>query len=53
MSMSLASNVGLHLPLQTKKPKFAFAEIMAGLVIMAVLIGLGGMAVLSAPTTLP
>ena len=51
--MSLASNAELHLPRQTKKPKFAFAEIMAGLVIMAVVIGLGAMAFLSAPTTLP
>jgi hypothetical protein len=51
--MSLASNAELHLPRQRKKPKFAFAEIMAGLVIMAVVIGLGAMAVLSAPTTLP
>jgi hypothetical protein len=52
--MSLASNADLHLPRQQrKKPKFAFAEIVAGLVIMAVVIGLGAMAVLSAPTTLP
>jgi hypothetical protein len=51
--MSLASNADLHLPRQHKKPKFALAEIMAGLVIMAVVIGLGAMAVLSAPTTLP
>ena len=51
--MSLTSSSGFHLPRQGKKPKFAFAEIMAGSVIMAVVIGLGAMAFLSAPTTLP
>ncbi|HEY1505167.1 MAG TPA: hypothetical protein VGF92_12755 [Stellaceae bacterium] len=52
--MSLVSGrVELELTRQTKKPKFAFAEIMAGLVIMAVAIGLGAVAALSSPTTLP
>jgi hypothetical protein len=51
--MSLASNAELHLPRHSKKPKFAFAEIMAGLVILVVVIGLGAVAVLSTPITLP
>jgi hypothetical protein len=53
MGMSLAGNAELHLPRQTKKPKFAFAEIIAGFVILAVVIGLGAVAVLSTPITLP
>jgi hypothetical protein len=53
MSMSLASNAELHLPRQTKKPRFAFAEIMAGFVILAVVVGLGAVAALSTPITLP
>src|SRR5262249_6117506 len=54
LSMSLASShVDLHTPRQTKKPKFAFAEIMAGLVILAVVIGLGAVAAFSTATTLP
>jgi hypothetical protein len=54
-SMSLASSdhVDLRLPRQTKRPKFAIAEIMAGFVILAVVMGLGAVAVLGTPTTLP
>jgi hypothetical protein len=52
--MSLASShAELHLPKQTKKPKFAFAEIMAGVVIAIVVIGLGAVAAFSSPITLP
>jgi hypothetical protein len=52
--MSLVSgHVELHLPKQTKKPKFAFAEIMAGVVIAIVVIGLGAVAAFSSPITLP
>ncbi|HWE75199.1 MAG TPA: hypothetical protein VG328_18710 [Stellaceae bacterium] len=51
--MSLASNVDLHLPLPTKKPKFAAAEIMAGFVILAVVVGLTTVAVLNSPIALP
>jgi hypothetical protein len=51
--MSLTSSAELHLPRQSKKPKLAFAEIMAGFVILAVVIGLGAMAILGSPTTLP
>ena len=53
MSLASSSHVDLHLTRQTKKPKFAFAEIMGGLVIVTVVIGLGAVAVLSTPTTLP
>ena len=52
--MSLvSSHVDLHLPRPAKKPKFAFAEIMAGLVIVAVVLGLGAVAAFSSPITLP
>ena len=52
--MSLVSSqVELHLPQPTKKPKFAFAEIMAGAVIAMVVIGLGVVAAFSPPITLP
>jgi len=52
--MSLASShAELHLPQQTKKPKFAFAEIMAGVVIAVVALGLGAVAAFSSPITLP
>lgn len=53
MSLVSSSPVGLDLTGQTKKPKFAFAEILGGLVIVMVVIGLGAVAVLSSPTTLP
>jgi hypothetical protein len=53
MSLVSSSHVELHLPRQTKKPKFAIAEIMAGLVILAVVIGLGAVAAFSSGTTLP
>jgi hypothetical protein len=53
MSLAGSSHVELHLPRQTKRPRFALAEITAGLVILAVVIGLGAVAVLSTPTTLP
>jgi hypothetical protein len=53
-SMSLvSSHVDFHLPQQKKKPKFALAEIMAGIVIAAVALGLGAVAAFSAPITLP
>ena len=52
--MSLASShVDFHLPQRKKKPKFALAEIMAGIVIAAVALGLGAVAAFSAPITLP
>ena len=52
--MSLASShAELHLPPRTKKPKFAFAEIMAGVVITVVVIGLGAVAALGSPITAP
>jgi hypothetical protein len=52
--MSLVSGHGeLHLPRRTKKPKFAFAEIMAGVVIAMVIIGLGAVAALGSPINLP
>jgi hypothetical protein len=53
MSLAGSSHGDLHLPRQTKKPRFAFAEIMAGFVILAVVIGLGAVTVLGTPTTLP
>ena len=52
--MSLISgHAELHLPPQPKKPKFAFAEIMAGVVIAVVIIGLGAVAAFGSPITLP
>lgn len=52
--MSLVSgHAELHLPQPPKKPKFAFAEIVAGVVIAVVVIGLGAVAALSSPLTLP
>jgi hypothetical protein len=52
--MSLVSGqVELHLPQQKKKPKFAFAEIMAGVVIAVVVIGLGAVAAFGSPVNLP
>ena len=52
--MSLVSgHAELHLPQPTKKPKFAFAEIMAGAVIAMVVIGLGAVAALGSPITAP
>ena len=52
--MSLASShVDFRLRQQKKKPKFAWAEIMAGIVIAAVALGLGAVAAFSAPITLP
>ena len=52
--MSLASShAELHLPRPPKKPKFAFAEIMAGVVIAMVVIGLGAVAALGSPITAP
>lgn len=53
MSLVTSSHVELGAPRQAKKPKFAFAEILAGLVILTVVIGLGAVAVLGSPTTLP
>jgi hypothetical protein len=52
MSFTTSGHVDLHLPRQTKKPKFAFAEVMAGLVILAVVVGLGAVAAFSGATTL-
>jgi hypothetical protein len=52
--MSLvSSHVELHLPQPKKKPKFAVAEVMAGVVIAVVVIGLGAVAAFSPPITLP
>ena len=52
--MSLVSgHAELHLPQQTKKLKFAFAEVMAGVVIAMVVIGLGAVAALGSPITAP
>lgn len=53
MSLASSSHVDLHLPRQTKKPRLAFAEIMAGFVILTVVVGLGALAVFGTPTTLP
>lgn len=53
MSLVSSSPVDLHLTGQTKKPRFAIAEIIGGLVIVMVVLGLGAVAVLSSPTTLP
>ncbi len=53
MSLSSSSHVDLHTPGQAKKRKFAFAEFIAGLVILAVVIGLGAVAAFSTTSTLP
>ena len=53
MSLASSSHIDLHTPRQAKKRKFAFAEIMAGLVILAVVIGLGAVAAFSTASTLP
>jgi hypothetical protein len=53
MSLMSSSHIELGTPRQAKRPKFAFAEILAGLVILTVVIGLGAVAVLSSPTALP
>ena len=53
MSLVSSSHVDLRLPRPAKKPKFAFAEIMAGLVIATVALGLGAVAAFSSPITLP
>jgi len=53
MSLVSSGHIEFVAPRQTKKPKFAFAEIVAGLVILAVVIGLGAVATLGSPTTLP
>jgi hypothetical protein len=53
MSLASSSHVDLQTPHQAQKRKFAFAEIMAGLVILAVVVGLGAVAALSTTTTLP
>ena len=53
MSLVTSSHVDLGTSRRTKKPKFAFAEIMAGLVLLAVVIGLGAVAAFSSPLTLP
>jgi hypothetical protein len=52
MSLVSSSHVELGTPRQTRKPKFAFAEILAGLVILAVVIGLGAVAAFSTGITL-
>lgn len=52
MSLASSSRIDLHLPRQAKKPKFAFAEILAGLVILAVVLGLGAVAAFSNGVTL-
>jgi hypothetical protein len=51
MSLMSSSYFELGTPGRAKK-KFAFAEIMAGLVILAVVIGLGAVAAFSAGPTL-
>jgi hypothetical protein len=53
MSLVSSSHIEFSTPRRTKKPKFAFAEILAGLVILAVVIGLGAVAALGSPITLP
>jgi hypothetical protein len=53
MSLASSSHVDLHTPRQAKKRRFAFAEIIAGFVLLAVVIGLGAVAAFSATTTLP
>jgi hypothetical protein len=53
MSLASSSHVDLALTRQTKKPRFAFAEILAGLVIAMVVLGLGAVAAFSSPITLP
>jgi len=52
MSLVSSSHIELGTPRQPKKPKFAFAEVLAGLVILAVVIGLGAVAAFSSATTL-
>ncbi len=47
MSLVSSSHAELGTPRQARKPKFAFAEILAGLVILAVVIGLGAVAAFS------
>ncbi len=53
MSLVSSSDIEFHLPPQMKKPKFAFAEIMAGLAIAVVVIGLGAVAALGSPIATP
>ena len=52
MSLVSSSQVELGTPRQAQKRKFAFAEILAGLVILTVVIGLGAVAAFSSGVTL-
>ena len=52
MSLVSSSHIGLGTPRQAGKPKVAFAEILAGLVILAVAIGLGAVAAFSSGVAL-
>ena len=48
MSLVSSSHVDFGTPRRSKKPKFALAEILAGLVILGVVIGLSAVAAFSA-----